>query len=97
MFLTNIAILVKSYKNCDKCDCEVLKVLKENEQLKEEVEVYKKALELYVNWADECDFGYDNIDDVYYKYKEELEKLNLGYIECLIHIAVSEARSEVKK
>ena len=26
--------LFKDYKNCDKCDCEVLKILKENEQLK---------------------------------------------------------------
>lgn len=25
--------LFKGYKNCDKCDCEVLKILKENEQL----------------------------------------------------------------
>lgn len=29
--------LFKGYKNCDKVDCEVLKMLKENEQLKQEL------------------------------------------------------------
>lgn len=33
--------LFKGYKNCDKCDCEVLKILKENEQLREQIEKMK--------------------------------------------------------
>ena len=36
--------LFKGYKNCDKCDCEVLKTLKENEQLKQELLIYKDAI-----------------------------------------------------
>lgn len=30
--------LFKGYKNCAKSDCEVLKILKENEQLKQQIE-----------------------------------------------------------
>ena len=33
--------LFKGYKNCDKYDCEVLKILKENEQLKAQIEKMK--------------------------------------------------------
>lgn len=36
-------ILFKGYKNCDKCDCEVLKILKENGQLKEQIEKMKNC------------------------------------------------------
>ena len=35
--------LFKGYKNCDKVDCEVLKILKENEQLKEQIEKMKNC------------------------------------------------------
>lgn len=85
--------LFKGYKNCDKSDCKVLKILKENEQLKQGLSLYKKALELFVNWADECDFGYDNLGDLKYEYKDEVESLK--YQEGLIHIAVSEAKKEL--
>lgn len=33
--------LFKGYKNCDKNDCEVLKILKENEQLRQQLEKMK--------------------------------------------------------
>ena len=39
--------LFKGYKNCDKSDCEVLKMLKENEQLKQELKntfIYNKKV-----------------------------------------------------
>lgn len=35
--------LFKGYKNCDKYDCEVLKILKENEQLKAQIEKMKSC------------------------------------------------------
>ena len=35
--------LFKGYKNCDKSDCEVLKILKENEQLKAQIEKMKSC------------------------------------------------------
>lgn len=68
---------------------------KENEQLKIDLKLYKKALELFVNWADECDFGYDNLGDLYSEYKDEIESLK--YLEGFIHIAVSEAKKEIAK
>lgn len=87
--------LFKGYKNCDKNDCEVLQILKENEQLKMDLKLYKKALELFVNWADECDFGYDNLGDLYSEYKDEIKSLR--YLEGFVHIAVSEAKKEIAK
>lgn len=35
--------LFKGYKNCAKSDCEVLKILKENEQLKAQIEKMKNC------------------------------------------------------
>lgn len=35
--------LFKGYKNCNKCDCEVLKILKENEQLKRKIGVMQSC------------------------------------------------------
>lgn len=35
--------LFKGYKNCDKSDCEVLKILKENEQLKKKIGVIQSC------------------------------------------------------
>lgn len=71
----------------------IVELEKENEQLKQGLKLYKKALELFVNWADECDFGYDNLGDLYSEYKDEIESLK--YQEGLIHIAVSEAKKEL--
>lgn len=46
-----------------------------------------KALELLLKWTVECDFGYDNLGELYEEYEEELEKQDLGYTEGLIWIA----------
>ena len=45
----------------------------------------EKALELLLDWAIECDFGYDNIPDEYEKYKDEIA--DMDYKEGLIYIA----------
>lgn len=60
-----------------------------------ELKVYMKALALFVNWAEECDFGYDQIPDEYEKYKDVIERNNTGYCEGLIYIAKEEAREAV--
>ena len=62
---------------------------------KEKLELYKKALCLFVNWAEECGFTYSNIDDLFEKYKKELENKELGYIEGMMYIALREADYEV--
>lgn len=43
------------------------------------------ALELLLDWAIECDFGYDNIPDEYEQYKDEIK--DMDYKEGLIYIA----------
>ena len=66
---------------------------KENKKLKERLELYKKAFCVFVNWAEECDFGYDNIPNEFVKYKDELEKKEIGYIEGLMYIALKEVKN----
>ena len=51
-----------------------------------------KGLRLMLDWMVECNFGYDNIPDVYEKYKLDIEKM--GYTEGLIYCATREANSE---
>lgn len=50
-----------------------------------------KALRLLLDWAIDCDFGYDNIPEEYEKYKEEIFDMwytsDSPYTEGLIHIA----------
>jgi hypothetical protein len=46
------------------------------------------ARELLLDWAIECDFGYDNIPDEYEKYKDEIA--DMDYKEGLIYIAERE-------
>ena len=80
---------------CESAKDTIEELEKENEQLKIDLKLYKKALELFVNWADECDFGYDNLGDLYSEYKDEIKSLK--YPEGFIHIAVSEAKKEIAK
>lgn len=65
--------------------------------VEEELQLYKKALCLYVNWADECGIGYDNIPDLSLKYNDELERKKLGHIEGLMYIALQEAKKDNSK
>ena len=44
-----------------------------------------KALMLLLNWAVECDFGYDNFPEEYERYKNDIR--DMGYIEGMIYIA----------
>ncbi len=50
------------------------------------------ALNLLVDWAIQCDFGYDNFPEEYEKYKDEIE--NLGYKEGMIYIARKEVNHD---
>lgn len=51
--------LFKGYKNCDKCDCEVLKILKENWQLREQIEKMKNCIncKYFVDSDNVCNQG----------------------------------------
>ena len=54
----------------------------------------RPALLLLIDWAVQCDFGYDNFPEEYEQYKNEIEEKNLGYIDGMIYIAkkVTEGR-----
>lgn len=44
-----------------------------------------KALHLLVEWAEECDFGFDQFPNEYEQYKDEIK--DMKYIDGMIHIA----------
>ena len=44
-----------------------------------------KALQLLVEWAEECDFGFDQFYDEYERYKDEIK--DMKYIDGMIHVA----------
>ena len=48
----------------------------------------ERALMLLLNWAVECDFGYDNFPEEYERYKDEIE--DMGYFDGMIYIAEKE-------
>ena len=48
----------------------------------------ERALMLLLNWAVECDFGYDNFPEEYERYKNEIE--DMSYFDGMIYIAEKE-------
>lgn len=44
-----------------------------------------KALRLLVEWAEECDFGFDQFYDEYERYKDEIK--DMKYIDGMVHVA----------
>lgn len=64
------------------------RVMTENNELKKAnsgLKIENEALKLLVEWAEECDFGYDNFPEEYENYKDEIE--DMGYIDGMIYIA----------
>ena len=64
-------------------DC--VKCKNDGEDEIDELKTENEALNLLIEWAEECDFGYDNFPEEYERYKDEIE--DMGYIEGMIHIA----------
>ena len=50
------------------------------------------ALNLLIDWAIQCDFGYYNFPEEYEKYADEIE--DLGYKEGMIYIARKEVNHD---
>jgi hypothetical protein len=44
-----------------------------------------KALRLLVEWAEECDFGFDQFPEEYERYKDEIK--DMKYIDGMVHVA----------
>ena len=66
-------------------DSEVQTIAKETLALLKEQEKEVKALRLLVEWAEECDFGFDQFPDEYERYKDEIK--DMKYIDGMIHVA----------
>ena len=48
------------------------------------IQAYRQLLE----WAVECDFGYDNIPELYEQYKNEIEIEGMSYTDRLLYLAI---------
>ena len=68
----------KCCEDIEKWTKDVLDLLKEQEK-----EI--KALRLLVEWATDCDFGFDQFHDEYERYKDEIK--DMKYIDGMIHVA----------
>jgi len=74
-----------------------LETIKELNKENEKLNLYRRAFCLFVHWAEECDFGYDNLGELADKYEKELDDKGFGYIEGLMMIAIKEAKENFPK
>lgn len=66
-------------------------------ELEKENDVLRKALNLYVTWADECGVAWDNFPDMEEKWYKVVEEKSLGWIAGLIYMVVQEAKEQLAK
>lgn len=88
-----INILYFDWKGTDNT-CERVSQLAK--QLYEKSNLYKTALEIYADWAEECGFIYDQIPEEYEKYEEIIENKGLGYCESFVYAAIQEAKEKLE-
>lgn len=69
----------------------------EIENLKKENTILEKALNLYVNWADECGIAWDNFPDEAEKWYKVVEEKGLGWIDGLVFMVIEEAKEQLMK
>lgn len=50
-----------------------------------------KALDLMIEWAVDCGFGFDNIPEEYELYKHDIEAGEMGYTEGIRYIVMKES------
>ena len=66
-------------------------------ELEQENRVFAKALDLYINWADECGIAWDNFPDMTEKWYKTVEEKGLGWIEGLTFMVMEEAKEQLRK
>lgn len=57
-------------------------------------DLYNEAFDLFIEWAVDNDFGYDNLGNLYKQYKEKIECLSYNY--GLKYIALKEAERKME-
>ena len=66
-------------------------------ELKNQNNILSKALDLYVNWADECGIAWDNFPDMKEKWYKIVEEKGLGWIDGLVFMVMQEAKEQLEK
>ena len=66
-------------------------------ELEKENKILVKALNLYINWADECGIAWDNFPDMTEKWHKVVEEKGLGWIEGLTFMVMEEAKEQLKR
>lgn len=64
---------------------DAIDLLKDAVNLLQEQEKEIRALRLLVEWATDCDFGFDQFPDEYERYKNEIT--DMKYVDGMIHVA----------
>lgn len=86
--ISKIKSMHKEYKGLLRTpawEYDILLQLQDKDKEIAELKAENAALRLLIEWAEECDFGYDNFPEEYERYKDEIK--DVGYIEGMIHIA----------
>ena len=65
------------------------------EKLEKENAILRKALNLYVDWADECGIAWDNFPDMTEKWYKIVEEKGLSWIDGLIFMVTEEAKERL--
>ena len=84
------------YNNWSGMDISAERVRKLGIETYKQLLINREALKLFVDWAEECDFGYDQLPDEYEKYQKDLEEKDLDYCEGLRYIAIQEAKEAIE-
>ena len=92
--LNRLQELIDKYERLEKSDESkeqyTIEQHQEIHELRDKVRQLEKALDLYIDWTTDCDFGYDNIPELYEKYKDEIE--NMGYTKGIKYILKKEVK-----
>jgi len=70
-------------------------IQKDVAELEKENAILRKALNLYVDWADECGIAWDNFPDMTEKWYKIVEEKGLGWIDGLIFMVTEEAKERL--
>ena len=79
----------------DSVNAEMLKRFNRLAELEKENAILRKALNLYVDWADECGIAWDNFPDMTEKWYKVVEEKGLGWIDGLIFMVTEEAKEQL--
>lgn len=70
-------------------------IQKDVAELEKENAILRKALNLYVDWADECGIAWNNFPDMTEKWYKIVEEKGLGWIDGLIFMVTEEAKERL--